>query len=338
MDIPPNSKNKQDSKRWKDACDAEFKTRGVFAGYRPWSTDNIRNPTTEKFKPLVKGIIKHFSEAYDKRGNGDQSTLLEQMAFNLQTNMNAAARAKADQANRKAAQRIQSETVEADMGFDMPIMGVSVPAVLPLSINREQCNAAQVLGQRSQSQNLNNVGNDVIRASAVGAATAAVNLTRSEDDFDPARSRSAHEAHIASDAAGKVETQTKPGLISLGRNADLHHINDTLAQAIQSSKGGMEQAMTLVTVSPRSKKQKTMKTFTELINTTYEEIDHLQRLMNSDNGAIFVPRLDAAMSQLNDLYEQRDALKNAGKSKDAVSSNLNPALHECGGKGGETGE
>mmetsp|Transcript_27081 Transcript_27081/g.54100 ORF Transcript_27081/g.54100 Transcript_27081/m.54100 type:complete len:123 (-) Transcript_27081:2202-2570(-) len=80
------------------------------------------------------------------------------MAFNLQTNMNAAARAKADQANRKAAQRIQSETVEADMGFDMPIMGVSVPAVLPLSINREQCNAAQVLGQRSQSQNLNNVG------------------------------------------------------------------------------------------------------------------------------------------------------------------------------------
>lgn len=155
MSIPPNSRKKEDTARWKQVYEEAFKEGGVFAGCKEWDS---QSPVTEKFKPLVKGIIKHFSEAYNKREDKEEATLLEQLAANLQRLSNAAANAKAVEDNRKVAQRIQSETVEADMGFVRPMMGVSVPTALPRSINQVQRDAAHVLGQPSQSQSLSRAG------------------------------------------------------------------------------------------------------------------------------------------------------------------------------------
>ena len=60
--------------------------------------------------------------------------------------------------------------------------------------------------------------------------------------------------------------------------------------------------------------------------------------MNRENEARYKPRLQAAESQLDELYEERDAFKNEGRAKDAVRSNLNTALDKCDEDWGKMGE
>ena len=69
-----------------------------------------------------------------------------------------------------------------------------------------------------------------------------------------------------------------------------------------------------------------------------EEIKNIQQLMNRENEARYKPRLQAAESQLDELYEERDAFKNEGRAKDAVRSNLNTALDKCDEDWGKMGE
>lgn len=130
-----------------------------------------------------------------------------------------------------------------------------------------------------------------------------------------------------------------PGLISpMGRNADKQRISELLKSSLYNGKGFADAAVRMATVSPRTKKQKTMHTIQQNINATLEEIKNIQQLMNRENEARYKPRLQAAESQLDELYEERDAFKNEGRAKDAVRSNLNTALDKCDEDWGKMGE
>ncbi len=157
-DFPPNSRKKEHTDAWRACCDSEFGPGGVFAGCKKWV---CKNPTTEKFKPLVMKLIDHNSDEHERSlKRGDETTLVQQAAFNLKRQRDAAKKAKSERENMKTAQRMQSEAVEEDMGFDMPIMGMGIaapnlrPTPTPTSVSQEQLDAVQVLGTTTQSRSL----------------------------------------------------------------------------------------------------------------------------------------------------------------------------------------
>jgi hypothetical protein len=80
----------------------------------------------------------------------------------------------------------------------------------------------------------------------------------------------------------------------MGRNADKQRISELLKSSLYNGKGFADAAVRMATVSPRTKKQKTMHTIQQNINATLEEIKNIQQLMNRENEARYKPRLQAA--------------------------------------------
>mmetsp|Transcript_25220 Transcript_25220/g.39604 ORF Transcript_25220/g.39604 Transcript_25220/m.39604 type:complete len:216 (+) Transcript_25220:3-650(+) len=210
----------------------------------------------------------------------------------------------------------------------MPItvLGGAAPNLrpTPTSVSQEQLDTVQVLGTTTQSRSLKPSG-DAIRASA--AAAAALRLTTTDNDFNPARSRAWYEAQNAQVAAQAVETRTVEGPISKGRNADLSALTDTLSGAVTGSKAKLDQVMTLISVSPRTKKQRTLKLVQENINSTLIEVTCLQTLSEGKFGTRLEKRLEETMDSLESLYDERASLKAREKSKEAVKTNLSQAIN-----------
>jgi hypothetical protein len=141
--LAKGTKAKGQTKAWKDFTDQCFLGRlnsdntrdgnGIFRGWDRWdSTD----PHNSKMKPLVKGIVEHFSAEYEKRVNKDDATTLEDVAWQLMAELKSLEVDKTIRADEVFAQRLQNEGAETELGMRPTSYGVSAPSGVNLDDNQ----------------------------------------------------------------------------------------------------------------------------------------------------------------------------------------------------------